>query len=94
MYRVFLDYIRQLAVAEDAAALQNALKIIAERYELPTFAYLLMPGTAKATAKLISTYPPHWTNHYLQNGYERTQRIEASHGTLARRWRTLFCKLD
>ena len=75
MYRVFLDYIRQLAAAEDATDLQNALKIIAERYELPTFAYLLMPGTAKATAKLISTYPPHWTNHYLQNGYERTDPI-------------------
>jgi len=75
MYRVFLDYIRQLAVAEDTAALQNALKLIADSYELPTFAYLLMPGSAKASAKLISTYPPHWTDHYLLNGYERTDPI-------------------
>lgn len=75
MYRVFLDYIRQLATAEDVAALQNALRIIAESYELPTFAYLLMPSTTKATAKLISTYPPHWTDHYLECGYERTDPI-------------------
>lgn len=75
MYRVFLDYIRQLAAAEDATDLQNALKVIAERYELPTFAYLLMPGTTKAAAKLISTYPPHWTKHYLQSGYERGDPI-------------------
>jgi DNA-binding CsgD family transcriptional regulator len=75
MYRVFLDYIRQLATAEDVTDLQNALKVIAERYELPTFAYLLMPGTVKATAKLISTYPSRWTNHYLERGYERTDPI-------------------
>jgi len=75
MYHVFLDYIRQLAAAEDTAALQSALKIIAERYELPTFAYLSMPGTARATTKLISTYPSRWTNHYLNRGYERTDPI-------------------
>jgi DNA-binding CsgD family transcriptional regulator len=75
MYRIFLDFIRQLAAAEDATDLQNALKVIADCYELPTFAYLLMPGTAKANAKLISTYPQHWTNHYLQSGYERTDPI-------------------
>lgn len=75
MYRVFLDYIRQLAAAEDAAALQSALKIIAEGYEVPTFAYLLMPGTTKASVKLISTYPPRWTNHYLEHGYEHTDPI-------------------
>src|SRR6185437_14398396 len=75
MYHVLLDYIECLARAEDAKALQDALKIIVERYELLTFAYLLMPGTARASAKLISTYPPHWTNHYLQSGYERTDPI-------------------
>lgn len=81
MYRVFLDYIEHLARAEDGKALQDALKIIAEHYELPTFAYLLMPGTARASAKLISTYPPHWTNHYLQHGYERTDPIVIRSGT-------------
>ena len=75
MYRVILDYIECLARAEDAKALQDALKIIAERYDLPTFAYLLMPGTARASAKLISTYPSHWTNYYLERGYERTDPI-------------------
>ena len=51
MFHIFLDYIEQLSKAEDAASLQDALKIVAECYELPTFAYLLMPESAKASAK-------------------------------------------
>ena len=75
MFHIFLDYIERLSKAEDAASLQDALKTVAECYELPTFAYLLMPESAKASAKLISTYPPHWTDHYLSSGYERTDPI-------------------
>jgi DNA-binding CsgD family transcriptional regulator len=38
---------------------------------LHCFAHLCLPDRLGTKARLISTYPPAWTDHYLQNHYER-----------------------
>jgi len=75
MFHVFRHYIEHLAMAEDEAALRDALRVIAECFELPTFAYLLIPGRVRSATRIISTYQRHWTDHYLTSGYERIDPI-------------------
>ncbi len=42
---------------------------------LSCFAYLSLPSRRGATPELISTYPVKWTDHYLQESYERLDPV-------------------
>jgi hypothetical protein len=44
-------------------------------FDLPCFAYLSMPRSGRSAAALISSYPVAWTQHYLQEHYERLDPV-------------------
>jgi LuxR family transcriptional regulator, activator of conjugal transfer of Ti plasmids len=71
MYRVFQMFIDRLNESGDANSFQSAMADAAQAFDLPCFAYLLMPRDGRAAAALISSYPVGWTGHYLRQHYER-----------------------
>ncbi len=71
VYKVFQNFVDRLNESHDAEAFQTAMSDAAAAFDLPCFAYLSMPRDRKALAALISTYPVRWTDHYLQEHYER-----------------------
>lgn len=45
--------------------------------DLSCFAYLCVPSQSNMEPQHITTYPPNWTAHYLQNHYERLDPVIA-----------------
>jgi LuxR family transcriptional activator of conjugal transfer of Ti plasmids len=77
MQRALLNFAEELIEAQDADAIQKAMAAIAESYGLKLFAYLAMPFEASGRAYLISNYPREWTDHYLDQHYERLDPVIA-----------------
>jgi LuxR family transcriptional activator of conjugal transfer of Ti plasmids len=75
MHCIFQKFIDLLSTADDPAGFSEAMASTAAALELSNFAYLALPDTAKGQPRLISTYPPQWTAHYLKHGYQRIDPI-------------------
>lgn len=75
MERVFRAFIESVHGKPDALTLQSAMNDIAVALDLGMFAYLFMPRKGDRSAKLISTYPKRWTNHYLTSAYDRIDPV-------------------
>lgn len=71
MHRIFQNFIDCLSNESGTGSLRDALAEAAAALDLSSFAYLSMPHRPGTTPQLISTYPSAWTDHYLQNHYER-----------------------
>lgn len=71
MHRIFQSFIDDLVESSDEAAFSKAMSKAAAGLELSCFAYLCLPDRRKNPARLISTYPCQWTDHYLSHHYER-----------------------
>jgi LuxR family transcriptional activator of conjugal transfer of Ti plasmids len=70
MHRIFQRFIDLLSAADDPAGFSEAMAITAAAFDLSHFAYLALPKTALDRPRLISTYPPKWTAHYLKHSYQ------------------------
>lgn len=75
MHRIFQNFIDSLAEGTDESAFSSAMASAATSLELSCFAYLCLPNHEQEEARLISTYPPPWTAHYLKNHYERLDPV-------------------
>jgi LuxR family transcriptional regulator, activator of conjugal transfer of Ti plasmids len=75
MHRIFLGFIDDLVESSDEPAFSNAMSRAAAALELSCFAYLCLPHRRIDKARLISTYPRPWTDHYLSNHYERLDPV-------------------
>ncbi len=75
MHRIFQAFIDGLADGVDVAAFSATMASAAAALELSCFAYLCMPSRRNDQARLISTYPPTWTAHYLSKRYERLDPV-------------------
>jgi hypothetical protein len=62
-------------VHNDEGAFKVAMSRAAAALELSCFAYLCLPHRRSDKARLISTYPRPWTDHYLNNHYERLDPV-------------------
>ncbi|UPJ76891.1 LuxR family transcriptional regulator [Bradyrhizobium sp. 187] len=70
MNRTIQTFIDRLIESRDHNALQQSMAEVAKALNLSSFAYLRLPKKEGGDPKLISTYPPCWTTHYLQRRYE------------------------
>lgn len=70
MHRVFQNFIDLLSTANTTQDFSTAMAETATALDLSCFAYLALPRTDERKPRLISTYPPGWTTHYLQNSYQ------------------------
>ena len=77
MHRVFQTFIDSVAESADTAALGAAMTAAAVALDLPRFAYLSIPYRREMEPSLISTYPPPWTTHYLEQRYEQIDPVVA-----------------
>lgn len=75
MHRVFQTFIDLLTTAENPADFSKALTVTANALDLSCFAYLALPGSRNNRPRLISTYPPEWTSHYLESQYQRIDPV-------------------
>jgi len=75
MHRVFQAFIDGLAIGSDAESLRKVLSEAGAALDLSCFAYLALPSRRGDAPRLISTYPITWTDHYLQQRYERVDPV-------------------
>lgn len=75
MHRIFQTFIEGLAEGVDEQAFSTAMSGAAVALELSCFAYLCLPHRSNDKARLISTYPRPWTDHYLNSHYERLDPV-------------------
>lgn len=75
VHRIFQTFIDGLAEGTDEASFSGAMSRAASALELSCFAYLCLPHRRNDEARLVSTYPPLWTAHYLKNHYERLDPV-------------------
>ena len=75
MQRAPLNFAEELIEAQDADAIQKAMVAIAAAYGLKLCAYLAMRFEPSGRAYLVSNYPREWTNHYLDQRYERLDPV-------------------
>lgn len=75
MHRTFQAFIDGLAEGSDEPALNAVMSKAAAALELSCFAYLCLPHRRNDKARLISTYPRPWTDHYLNSHYERLDPV-------------------
>jgi DNA-binding CsgD family transcriptional regulator len=75
MHRIFQTFIDGLEESADERAFNAAMSRAAGALELSCFAYLCLPQRRSDPARLISTYPRPWTDHYLSNHYERLDPV-------------------
>jgi len=75
MHRVFQPFIDGLAASGDAESLRTVLAEASAALDLTCFAYLSLPSRRSDRPQLISTYPAKWTDHYLEQHYERVDPV-------------------
>lgn len=75
MHRVFQCFIDGLAASGDAQSLGAVLAEAGAALDLSCFAYLSLPSRRGDRPELISNYPVKWTDHYLQESYERVDPV-------------------
>lgn len=74
MHEVFQRFVDRLTTRPDTASLGEALIETLAVLDISSYAYLLIP-TSRPAARLISNYPPAWTEHYLACRYETTDPV-------------------
>ncbi|MER9402378.1 LuxR family transcriptional regulator [Mesorhizobium sp. M0615] len=72
---LFETYLGKLSESVDETDLRDAMAGAAIALDLLTFAYLSLPLESCGEPKLISNYPPLWTEHYLQNQYQKVDPV-------------------
>lgn len=72
---LFETYLEKLSESVDETDLRDAMAGAAIALDLLTFAYLSLPLESCGEPKLISNYPPLWTEHYLQNQYQKVDPV-------------------
>lgn len=72
---LFETYLGKLSESVDETDLRDAMAGAAIALDLLTFAYLSLPFESCGEPKLISNYPPLWTEHYLQNQYQKVDPV-------------------
>lgn len=77
MHRIFQTFIDSLAESADVGTRRTGMTEAALALDLSCFAYLSVPGQPNMEPQHITTYPPNWTAHYLQNHYERLDPVIA-----------------
>lgn len=75
MHRIFQAFIDGLAEGTDEAAFRVVMSRAALSLDLSCFAYLCLPHRRGDQARLISTYPTPWMDHYLSNQYEHLDPV-------------------
>lgn len=75
MHRIFQAFIDGLATSGDAESLRSVLAEAGAALDLSCFAYLSLSSRKGGAPELISTYPVKWTDHYLQQNYERLDPV-------------------
>ncbi|WP_353646011.1 LuxR family transcriptional regulator [Mesorhizobium sp. WSM2239] len=75
MQFVFETFLEQLSESVDETDFREAMARAAAALDLLTFAYLSLPPRPSGKPRLISNYPPPWTAHYLNNGYQRVDPV-------------------
>ena len=75
MHHIFQSFIDGLANSTDAADLQRTMAKAGAALDLSCFAYLSLPSRRLDRPQLISTYPMKWTDHYLEQRYERVDPV-------------------
>ena len=75
MHSIFQNFIDLLSVANDPSDFSEVMTTAAAAFELSSFAYLALPDTVGGKPRLISTYPPQWTAHYLTLRYQRIDPV-------------------
>lgn len=70
MRDIFQKFVDRLMARPDIASLDDMLAETLAVLDIQSYAYLLVPAGARASAHLISNYPAGWTGHYLANRYE------------------------
>lgn len=88
MYRAIQNFVDRLTESTDKDCLRRSMADIATALNLSCFAYLSLPRKCGNPPKLISTYPPTWTAHYLGRHYERSDAVvsQAIRDTRPFRW--------
>ncbi|WP_354111345.1 LuxR family transcriptional regulator [Bradyrhizobium sp. S3.12.5] len=88
MNRAIQHFIDRLTEGRDHDALQQSMADVANALNLSLFAYLRLPPKSGGSPKLISTYPPSWTAHYLRRKYQAFDPVvhRAIHHTRPFRW--------
>jgi DNA-binding CsgD family transcriptional regulator len=82
MQRVFQRFLDGIDGCHDAGEFRLAMADAATAFGLTCFAYLRMPRDQHAPMALISNYPTAWTDHYLEQHYEKLDPVIAA----AHRW--------
>ena len=77
MLRVFEDYLHDLDIAADKHQLREAMKLFGAQFGFSSFAYLTLPKTTKNKIRVITTYDPHWIEHYFGRRYQLSDPILA-----------------
>jgi LuxR family transcriptional regulator, activator of conjugal transfer of Ti plasmids len=75
LHRVFQSFIDGLTAGGDAESLRKVLADAGAALDLSCFAYLALPSQRGVVPDLISNYPIKWTDHYLQQRYERLDPV-------------------
>jgi LuxR family transcriptional activator of conjugal transfer of Ti plasmids len=75
MHHIFQSFIDGLSDSTDTADLQNTMARAGASLDLSCFAYLALPYRRGDKPHLISSYPTKWTDHYLQNRYEKVDPV-------------------
>ena len=75
MHRIFQAFIDGLEASSTAADLCAVLSRAATALDLGCFAYLALPARCGGDLRLISNYPVTWTEHYLQQRYQRVDPV-------------------
>lgn len=77
MRRVFEEYLHHLEIAADKDQFREAMKLFVSQFGFSSFAYLTLPKTTKNKIRVISTYDPHWVEHYFHRRYHLSDPILA-----------------
>lgn len=77
MHRIFQTFIESLSESADLETLRSGMADTAAALDLNCFAYLSVPSEPNEKPQHITTYPPNWAAHYLQNQYERLDPVIA-----------------
>ena len=70
MHHVLPTFIDRLSAAQNSQDFSDTMSDTATALNLSCFAYLALENAKLDTPRLISTYPSHWTTHYLRNKHQ------------------------
>ena len=77
LQRVFETFVSQVSVALSPAAVRDAMLEAMAHFGLESFAYLALPTHRAMRPRVIASYPPAWTAHYVRRRYHRLDPVVA-----------------